>query len=460
MAASPKVKTQSSPGQSAGWGDELLVLGRLSPASPRATLFVMNRGLLHLLLCLLLAFMGTPAWATCRPENRAGGSANFWPNFTSADTANPVAAPAEKPACGCDFASGAHRHGLTLISQQQFDASTIMPSALSYYGYDGHGSVRFLADTNGKISVTYRYDAFASLIASNGTTPNARLCSGHQFDPDLVPYYNRARCLNTDTGRFWAMDSFGGNDEDPLSLHKYLYTQDDPVMGIDPSGHAVYACTRPLNIKGLENMGNGACHVFLAFDTEGLTDIAGWENVVRESWDDTKHPNSYGITYGPGDSDNVTFSFHPKSVLTGDESEQYFGPVLTPSSYIAFEDGIDMRAVNQSGTGYNKWKVASGDAVQLQMYSFAIHSRDRNNNGEPDPGPYEFTVCNCGTWVCHILAEQGLAFPDKTINHGVGIYGSQSSASATGIYVNAAARLARTISSSVMGVIDAMPLDF
>jgi hypothetical protein len=33
------------------------------------------------------------------------------------------------------------------------------------------------------------------------------------------------------------MDTFAGNNEDPLSLHKYLYCQDNPVMGSDPSGH-------------------------------------------------------------------------------------------------------------------------------------------------------------------------------------------------------------------------------
>jgi hypothetical protein len=32
------------------------------------------------------------------------------------------------------------------------------------------------------------------------------------------------------------MDSFAGNNEDPQSLHKYLYANCDPVNGIDPTG--------------------------------------------------------------------------------------------------------------------------------------------------------------------------------------------------------------------------------
>ncbi|MGD0261337.1 MAG: RHS repeat-associated core domain-containing protein [Verrucomicrobiota bacterium] len=48
---------------------------------------------------------------------------------------------------------------------------------------------------------------------------------------------SRARYYQPNTGRFWTMDTFQGNQEDPLSLHKYLYGADDPVNRIDPSGH-------------------------------------------------------------------------------------------------------------------------------------------------------------------------------------------------------------------------------
>jgi RHS repeat-associated protein len=74
------------------------------------------------------------------------------------------------------------------------------------------------------------------LIHSTGTTPNTTLYSGEQFDPDLNLYYNRARYLNVSTGRFWTVDSFEGNDQDPSSLHKYLYSGADPIDHADPSG--------------------------------------------------------------------------------------------------------------------------------------------------------------------------------------------------------------------------------
>ncbi len=85
--------------------------------------------------------------------------------------------------------------------------------------------------------VTYDYDAFGNLIRSTGSTPNNYLFAGEQFDPDLGLYYNRARYLNVSTGRFWSADTFEGESNDPLSLHKYLYVAGDPVNGVDPSGN-------------------------------------------------------------------------------------------------------------------------------------------------------------------------------------------------------------------------------
>jgi hypothetical protein len=48
--------------------------------------------------------------------------------------------------------------------------------------------------------------------------------------------YLRARYYDQGTGVFSSLDSFGGNNGDPQSLHKYAYCHGDPVNGIDPSG--------------------------------------------------------------------------------------------------------------------------------------------------------------------------------------------------------------------------------
>src|SRR5208282_811476 len=86
---------------------------------------------------------------------------------------------------------------------------------------------------------SYDYDAFGNLTNSTGSTPNVYLFAGEQYDPALNLYYNRARYLNTTTGRFWSMDTAEGNNRDPLSLHKYLYAEGNPVDHVDPSGHEI-----------------------------------------------------------------------------------------------------------------------------------------------------------------------------------------------------------------------------
>jgi len=67
----------------------------------------------------------------------------------------------------------------------------------------------------------------------------------------LVPVTLQARYLNTSTGRFQTMDTFAGSNEDPLSLHKYLYCRGDPVNNIDQSGHDIGDIVTVLNIGGI-----------------------------------------------------------------------------------------------------------------------------------------------------------------------------------------------------------------
>lgn len=126
--------------------------------------------------------------------------------------------------------------GHQLIHQRQLAGGTWMSR---YYGHDGHGSTRYLADDDGVVTDTYTYDAFGVLIARTGSTPNNYLYAGEQFDPDLGMYYLRARYMEPGSGRFWTMDAYEGNGFDPPSLHKYTYVHGDPVNNVDPTGFAL-----------------------------------------------------------------------------------------------------------------------------------------------------------------------------------------------------------------------------
>jgi RHS repeat-associated protein len=126
-----------------------------------------------------------------------------------------------------------YTYGHTLISQDRLDGTW----RTSFYGYDGHNNVRYLTDVNGNITDTYDYDAFGNLTAASGDTVNYYLFTSEQFDLDLGLYYLRARYHNPDTGRFWNMDSYEGDNSDPASLHKYTYCGNNPANAYDRSGH-------------------------------------------------------------------------------------------------------------------------------------------------------------------------------------------------------------------------------
>lgn len=127
-----------------------------------------------------------------------------------------------------------YTYGHDLLAQITKDQSQV---TTRYYVYDGGGSVRALTDESGAITDTWDYDAFGNLIGRTGTSDNAYLYRGEQFDADLGQYYLRARFYNQSTGRFWNQDTYEGVNAQPQSLHKYLYAHADPVSFVDPTGH-------------------------------------------------------------------------------------------------------------------------------------------------------------------------------------------------------------------------------
>jgi RHS repeat-associated protein len=122
-----------------------------------------------------------------------------------------------------------YTHGNDLISQTRDGES-------SFYHVDGLGSTRGLSDDSGNLIDTYNYKAFGELLNSSGGSENNYLFAGEQLDPVLGDYYNRARYYDPQTGRFTKRDSHSGNIVEPPTLHKYIYTSNNPVNFIDPTG--------------------------------------------------------------------------------------------------------------------------------------------------------------------------------------------------------------------------------
>jgi RHS repeat-associated protein len=119
--------------------------------------------------------------------------------------------------------------GLKLVSQKQ-------ASRVSFYGFDGHGSVTYLVGLDGDATDDYRFDAFGTDVHMHGTTANAFLYSGEQYERSFGAYYLRSRYMTPQVGRFLTSDTFNAPLLGPMGLHKYSYANNNPINFIDPTG--------------------------------------------------------------------------------------------------------------------------------------------------------------------------------------------------------------------------------
>jgi RHS repeat-associated protein len=121
----------------------------------------------------------------------------------------------------------------------------------SYYLYDGLGSTRALSNSAGTITDSYNYESFGEVLNQTGSTENNYLFTGEQFDSNLDNYYLRARYYDQGIGRFTQADKWVGEESNPVTFNKFLYTYSDPVNFIDPSGYfGISDVLSAINVQG------------------------------------------------------------------------------------------------------------------------------------------------------------------------------------------------------------------
>ncbi len=154
-----------------------------------------------------------------------------------------------------------------------------------YYHADGLGSVRVLSDEAGAVTDRYAYAAFGELTEHSGTDVQPYQFAGEPFDPNVGFYYNRARWLNPHTGRFLAVDLASGDELDPLSLHRYLYSGAEPVGHIDPTGLFSLVDAKAA-MASIANLSSIALRLFQAIDkaravVDTINTIVGFLGILQ-----------------------------------------------------------------------------------------------------------------------------------------------------------------------------------
>ncbi|WP_264850250.1 peptidoglycan-binding protein [Clostridium omnivorum] len=137
----------------------------------------------------------------------------------------------------------AYTYGLDRISADSLASDETTKRDPLYYMYDGRGSVAQLTNSLGQVKDKYSYDPFGN-TNHGGPLGNSEAhfqsffgFNGEEYNNISGLQYLRARYYEADTGRFLTRDSYLGSLDEPLSLNRYAYTSNNPVMNIDPSGH-------------------------------------------------------------------------------------------------------------------------------------------------------------------------------------------------------------------------------
>ena len=232
-----------------------------------------HRAWINLILCVLFYMLASSAFG----ERVAKSVNGVVTRYLVEDDVNPTGIPQVFDELnGADQVTRSYAYGLQRIDEEQVLNGSWTPS---FYGYDGGGNVRQLTDSNGNPTDTYEYDAYGNSFTKSGATPNNFLYRGEQYDPDLGLYYLRARYYNPASGRFYSRDPKDGHRKNPQSLHKYLYTNGDPVNGIDPRGREDLVECAEVSAAG----GCAALPATVGVPTTMVTAEAEEEVVIAES---------------------------------------------------------------------------------------------------------------------------------------------------------------------------------
>ncbi|WP_374706029.1 RHS repeat-associated core domain-containing protein [Brevibacillus reuszeri] len=106
-----------------------------------------------------------------------------------------------------------------------------------YYHYNSHGDVVAISDGNGQELNSYAYDTWGNVISKTEGMSNPYQYSGEPYDEKTGFYYLRARYYDPKVGRFISEDTYKGAVDNPLSLNRYTYVENNPLRYKDPTGH-------------------------------------------------------------------------------------------------------------------------------------------------------------------------------------------------------------------------------
>ena len=172
------------------------------------------------------------------------------------------------------YEANCYLRGTNLVATYNYQNG--VKSGYTYYTQNAHGDVVNLTDETGAVTKSYTYDAFGVEQNIDDADDNAFRYCGEYYDSESGTIYLRARYYDPAIGRFISRDSVTGENTDPLSLNLYTYCHNNPIIGIDPSGHI-------FNIligAGIGAVVSGGISLVSSIISEGGINKDNWKKIV------------------------------------------------------------------------------------------------------------------------------------------------------------------------------------
>ncbi|MEO7019843.1 MAG: RHS repeat-associated core domain-containing protein, partial [Ktedonobacteraceae bacterium] len=134
-----------------------------------------------------------------------------------------------------------------------------------YYVYNGHGDVVALTDSSGTVVASYSYDAFGALLSSSenfGGWSNPYRYDGAdlvRYDSETGLYWMSVRAYDPTLGRFISHDPLGRLAAEGIDFAPYVYTGNNPLIRVDPTGQRFTCPTNDCGGSGPVDPGSNDC---------------------------------------------------------------------------------------------------------------------------------------------------------------------------------------------------------
>ena len=182
------------------------------------------------------------------------------------------------------------------------------------YVHNLQGDIVGIVDSSGNLVVEYKYDAWGKPLTEHTGLGklNPFRYRGYVFDEETGIYYLRSRFFNTGVGRFLNADGYIGKKYKLFAHNVYSYCINDPILGVDPSGHS-FVSTLAAYAKRVVNKAISALNSLM--ESVNKTRIIG-NKLIRKG-------KMYSI-YNPSEHPKVTIGPIPKCLEKGTSRKTFF----------------------------------------------------------------------------------------------------------------------------------------